>query len=52
VATLQAAVALPEVHDLAVLVGEELDLDVTWLLDELLEVDVGVLERRLASLRA
>ncbi len=45
-AALQGAVALAEVHDVAVVVGEHLDLDVARLLQELLHVDLGVAEGR------
>ncbi len=44
-ATLQRAVALAEMHHVAVVVGEHLDLDVTRLFEELLHVDLGVAER-------
>ena len=44
VAALERALALAERPHLAVLVGEDLELDVPRLLDEALEVDVGVLE--------
>ena len=46
VATLDRAVALTEVHDVAVLVGDHLHLDVTRALDELLHVDHVVAEAR------
>src|SRR6185369_12421152 len=45
-ATLQGAVALAQVHDVTVVVGEYLDLDVTRLLEELLHVDLGIAESR------
>ena len=41
---LERAVALPEVDDVAVGVGEDLDLDVPGPVDVLLEVDAAVLE--------
>ena len=41
---LHRAVAFPEVDDVAVLVGQDLDLDVAGAFDVLLEVDVGVAE--------
>ena len=41
---LDGAVALVEVQDVALLVGEDLDLDVAGLDDELFEVDVAVAE--------
>ena len=41
---LERAVAVPAVDDVAVRVGEDLDLDVAGPVDELLEVDAGVLE--------
>ena len=43
-AALERAVAVPAVDDVAVRVGQDLDLDVAWPVDELLEVDAGVLE--------
>ena len=46
-APLERALALAERPDAAVLVGEDLELDVPRPLDELLAVDVGVLEARL-----
>ena len=46
-AALDRAVALAEVHDVAVRVGEHLDLDVARLLDVALQVDGGVAERGL-----
>ena len=46
VAALQRAVALAEVHHVAVVVGHHLDLDVARLLQELLHVDLGVAEGR------
>ena len=45
VAALDRALALAEVHDVAVLVAEHLDLDVARRLDVLLEVDVADAER-------
>ncbi len=47
VPALERAVAVPAVDDVAVVVGEDLDLDVPGPVDELLEVDARVLERRL-----
>ena len=47
VPALERAVAVPAVDDVAVRVGEDLDLDVARAVDELLEVDAGVLERGL-----
>ena len=44
---LQRAVAVPAVHDVAVGIGQDLDLDVAGAIDELLEIDAGVLERGL-----
>ena len=41
---LERAVAVPAVDDVAVRVGEDLDLDVAGAVDELFEVDAGVLE--------
>ncbi len=46
VVALNGAVALAEVHDIAVAIGHHLDLDVTSALDELLHVDARVSERR------
>ena len=46
VAALERALALAERPHAAVLVGEDLELDVPRPLDELLQVDVGVLEAR------
>src|SRR5207302_639926 len=43
-AALKAAIALPQVGDVAVAVGEDLHLDVAGLLDVLLHVDAAVLE--------
>ena len=45
VAALDRAVALAEVDHVAVLVAQDLDLDVARPLDELLEVDARVAER-------
>src|SRR6266478_3264125 len=45
--TLDRAVALTEVDDIAVRVGEHLHLDVTRIDDQLLDVDVGAREVRL-----
>ena len=50
-APLHRALALEEVHDVAVRVGEDLNLDVTRPLDQPLDVERAVAERR-ASLRA
>src|SRR5690606_13891244 len=44
VAPLDRAVALEELHDLALAVAEDLDLDVLGLLDVLLDVELGVAE--------
>jgi hypothetical protein len=41
VAALQRAVALEQVHDVAVLVGQDLHLDVAWAQDGLLQEDRG-----------
>ncbi len=46
VAALDGALALAERDDVAVLVGEDLELDVARALDELLHVHVAVAERR------
>ena len=43
-AALERAVAVPAMDDVAVGVGQELDLDVPGPVDELLEIDAGVLE--------
>ena len=48
---LDRAVALAEVHDVAVRVGEDLHLDVARILEVLLDVDVGVREEALALAR-
>ena len=45
VAPLHRAIALAEVHDVAVVVGHDLKLDVVRVLDQLLDVDAGVAER-------
>src|SRR5262249_10686012 len=50
VAALQRTITLPEVDDVAVMVGEDLHLDVARLLDVLFEVDAAVLERALGFL--
>src|SRR5690606_30082169 len=47
VAPLHRAVALAQVHRVAVLVGEHLDLDVSGVLEVFLEIDVRVVERGL-----
>ena len=44
VAALHGAIALAQVHDVAVVVGEHLELDVPRPLEELLHVDVRVAE--------
>ena len=44
VAALHRAVALAQVHHVAVIVGEHLELDVPRLLEELLHVDLGIAE--------
>ena len=43
-AALQRAIALPEVDDVAVAVGQDLHFDVARLLDVFFEVDAAVLE--------
>ena len=43
-AALQRAIAVPAMHDIAVGIGQDLDLDVPGAIDELLEIDAGVLE--------
>ena len=50
VPSLNAAVALEEVDHLSVTVGQDLDLDVTRVLDELLDIDL-VVSKGLAGLR-
>ena len=45
VAPLHRAIALPQVHGVAVIVGEDLHFDVPAELDVLLDVDRGILER-------
>ena len=52
VAPLQRAVALAEMDDVAVRIGEDLDLDVARVLDGALEQEPGVAERALASAAA
>ena len=52
VAALQRAVALAQMHDVAVAVGEDLDLDMARMGEVFLHIDGVVAERRLASLRA
>ena len=47
VAPLDRALALAEVHDGAVMIAEDLELDVARVLDVLLDVDVADAERRL-----
>src|SRR5690606_29599903 len=51
VLALHRAVALPQMHDVPVLIGEDLHLDVTRLLDQLLNVDPGILEGLLGLCR-
>ena len=46
-AALERAIAVPAVDDVAVRIGQDLDLDVARPVDEFLEVDAGVLERGL-----
>ena len=41
---LQRAIAVPAMDDVAMGIGEDLDLDVPGPVDELLEVDAGVFE--------
>ena len=43
---LRRAVALPQVDDVAVMIGEHLHFDVPRMLDVLFEVDAAVAERR------
>ena len=43
---LDRALALAEVHDVAVVIAEDLELDVARVLEILLDVDVAVAERR------
>src|SRR5690349_1354954 len=43
---LEGAVTVPAVHDVAVRVCQYLHLNVARTIDELLEIDAGVLERR------
>ena len=45
-AALHRALALEQVHDVAVVVGEDLDLDVARALDQALDVQRAVAERR------
>ena len=40
-AALNAALALAQVHDVAVLVAEHLEFDMAGMLDEFFEIDVG-----------
>ena len=47
VAPLHGAVAFPEMDDVAVVVGQDLDFDVPGLLDVFFEVDVAVAKGRL-----
>jgi hypothetical protein len=43
-ATLERAVTLPEVEDLAMIIGEDLNLDVSGPIDVFLEIETGILE--------
>src|ERR1700694_867179 len=43
--TLNRAFALAEMHDMAVRVGEDLNLDVAWALDNFFEINVRVAKR-------
>ena len=52
VTALDGALALAEGEDVAVLVGEDLELDVARALDELFHVEVAVAEGAAASLEA
>ena len=47
VTALKRAIAVPKMDDVAVVVGEDLDLDVTGTVDEFFEVNAGILERGL-----
>jgi hypothetical protein len=47
VASLDRALALAEMHDVAMMIAEHLELDVAWRLEILLDVDVADAERRL-----
>src|SRR5262249_14260714 len=44
-AALQRAVAFPEVNGVAMAISEDLNLDVTWLLDVFFEINAAVFER-------
>ena len=44
---LHAAIALPQMHDVAVMIGQHLHFDVPRMLDVFFEIDVAVAERRL-----
>ncbi len=44
---LHAAIALPQMHDVAVMIGQHLHLDVPRMLDVLFEINVAVAERGL-----
>ncbi len=44
---LNRAIALAEVHEVAVVVAKHLELDVAWMLEVLLQVHVTNAERRL-----
>ena len=46
-AALDGAFALTQVHHLAMLIGQDLKLDMTWTGDVLFQVDVGRTEGRL-----
>src|SRR5262245_32990448 len=43
---LNRALALEEMHDVPVMIGEDLELDVTWLVHEALDIQRAVAERR------
>jgi hypothetical protein len=47
VTALHGTVAFTQVQDLAMAVGEDLELDVTWVLDVFLDVDGAIAERLL-----
>ncbi len=44
-ATLNGAVALAKMHNIAVSVGQDLKFDVSWVLDVSLDIDGGIVER-------
>ena len=46
-AALDGTLALPQVHDVAVLVAQKLDLDMAGILDQLFDVKGGIVERAL-----